>query len=89
MKDQTFFQGVFSGPYFPVFRLNAEIYYVDLCIQSEFGKIRIRKNSVFGYYSRSACVPQSYTLSRSSINWSTESQASFILIPVIKILNYL
>ena len=31
--------GVFSVPYFPVFRL----------------KIRIRKNSVFGHFSRSAC----------------------------------
>ena len=30
--------GVFSGPYFPVFGLNAEIYGVNLRIQSEYGK---------------------------------------------------
>ena len=34
---------VFSGPYFPVFGLNMEIYGVNLCIQSEYGKIRTRK----------------------------------------------
>ena len=39
--------GVFSGPYFPTFVLNTEIYRVNLCIQSESGKIRNRKNSVF------------------------------------------
>ena len=37
--------GVFSGPYFPVFGLNTEIYSVNLRIQSEYPKIRIRKNS--------------------------------------------
>ena len=45
--------GVFSGPYFPVFGLNTEIYGVNLCIQSEYRKIRTRKNSVFGHFSRS------------------------------------
>ena len=45
--------GVFSGPYFPVFGLNAEIYGVNLPIQSKYGKIRTRKNSVFGHFSRS------------------------------------
>ena len=35
--------GVFSGPYFPVFELN-------LRIQSEYRKIRNRKNSGFGYF---------------------------------------
>ena len=29
---------------------------VNLCIQSESGKIRTRKNSVFGHFSRSGCV---------------------------------
>ena len=33
----------FSGPYFPVFRLNTERYGVSLHIQSEYGKIRTRK----------------------------------------------
>ena len=42
--------GVFSGPYFPVFGLNTEIY---LRVQSEYKKIRTRKNSVFGHFSRS------------------------------------
>ena len=46
--------GVFSGPYFPVFGLNIEIYGVNLRIQSEYRKIRIRKNFVFGHFSRSA-----------------------------------
>ena len=43
----------FCGPYFPVFGLNAEIYSVNLHIQSKYRKIRARKNSVFGYFSRS------------------------------------
>ena len=46
--------GVFSGPYFPVLGLNIEIYGVNLRIQSEYRKIRIRKNFVFGHFSRSA-----------------------------------
>ena len=41
--------GVFSGSYFPVFGLNTEIYTVYLCIQSEYRKIRTKKNSVFGH----------------------------------------
>ena len=35
--------GVFSGPYFPAFDLNTEIYSVNLRIQSECGKIWTRK----------------------------------------------
>ena len=46
--------GVFSGPYFPVFGLNTEIYSVNLRIQSEYRKIRTKKNSVFGHFLRSA-----------------------------------
>ena len=45
--------GVISGPYFPVFGLNTKIYSVNLRIQSECRKIRTRKNSVFGLFSRS------------------------------------
>ena len=41
--------GVFSGPYFPVFGLN-------LRIQSEYKKIRTRKNSVFGHFSRNVPI---------------------------------
>ena len=45
--------GVFSGLYFPVFGLNTEIYEVNLRIQSEYRKIRTRKNTIFGHFSRS------------------------------------
>ena len=44
---------VFSGPYFPAFGLNTERHEVSLRIQSECGKIRTKKNSVFGYFPRS------------------------------------
>ena len=40
----------FSGPYFPVFGLNTEIYSVNLRVQSEYRKIRTRKSSVFGHF---------------------------------------
>ena len=43
----------FTGPYFLVFGLNKEIYIVNICIQSEYGKMRIRKNSQFGLVSSS------------------------------------
>ena len=45
--------GVFSDPYFPVFGLNTERYEVSLRIQAECGKIRTRKDSLFGHFSRS------------------------------------
>ena len=38
--------GVFSGPYFPAFGLNTEIYGVNLRIQSECGKSTGQKNSI-------------------------------------------
>ena len=40
---------VFAGQHFPIFELNAEIYFVNFCIQLNYGKIRTRKKSVFGY----------------------------------------
>ena len=43
----------FSGPYVPVFGLNMEIYGVNLHIWFEYRKIRTRKNSAFGRFSRS------------------------------------
>ena len=46
----------FSDPYFPAFGLNTERYFVSLRIQFECGKIRIRKNSVFGHFSRSVYI---------------------------------
>ena len=42
----------FSGPYFPLFRLNTERYGVSLQIQSECRKIRTR-SSVLGHFSHS------------------------------------
>ena len=45
--------GIFFDPYFPVFGLNTEIYSVNLRIQSKYRKIRTRKYSVFGHFSRS------------------------------------
>ena len=43
----------FSGPYFPVFGLKTEIYGVNLRIQSEYRKVRTRKNSAFRHLLRS------------------------------------
>ena len=48
--------GVFSGPYFPVFGRNTEIYEVNLRIQSEYRKTRTTKNSIFGHFSRSVFI---------------------------------
>ena len=45
--------GVISGPYFPVLGMNVDIYSLNIRIQSECKKIRTRKNSVFGHFSRS------------------------------------
>ena len=39
--------GVFSGPYFPVFRLNTEIYPVNLHFQAEYRKFHARKSLLF------------------------------------------
>ena len=59
---------VFSGPYFLVFGLNKERYYVSLPIQSECGKIRTRKNSIFGYFSRSVGGLKAYNLIKKRIH---------------------
>ena len=50
----------FSGPYFPAFGLNTDRYEVSLRIQSKCGNIRTRKNSVFGYFSRSDCIKMEF-----------------------------
>ena len=44
--------GVFSGLYFPLFGLNSDIYTVNVRIQLEYKKIRTRKISEFGKFSR-------------------------------------
>ena len=54
--------GVFFGRYFSSFGLDTEIYTVNICIESECGKIRTRKNSVFGQFSRSVKDSASYDL---------------------------
>ena len=59
--------GAFSGRYFLAFWLNTERYFVSLQIQSECGKIRIRKNSVFGQFSRSQCCKFTCLLSIQNI----------------------
>ena len=41
--------GVISGLYFPAFGVNTERDFVSLRIQSEYGKIQTRNNSVFGH----------------------------------------
>ena len=52
----------FSCPYFPTFGLNterygvSERYRISLRIQSEYGKIQTRKNSVFGHILRSGSL---------------------------------
>ena len=48
--------GVISGPYFPVFRLNMEIYSGNLHIQFEYRKIWTKNYSVFGHFSRSVSL---------------------------------
>ena len=45
---------VISDPYFPVFRLNTQIYKVNLRIHSEYRKIRTRNNPVSERFSHSA-----------------------------------
>ena len=53
---------VISGPYFPIFGLNAEIFHANLCIQSEYRKIRTRNNSVFGHFSHCGYLLKFITL---------------------------
>ena len=81
--------GVFSGPCFPVFGLNMEIYGVNLCIQSEYKKIGTRKYSVFGHFS--CCDPFTNILvigiSFSLLNKSIEIclyKSSFIRVDIQK-----
>ena len=54
--------GVFSGPFFPVFRLNTKIYSVNLRIQPIYGKIQTRKNFVFAHFSHSVLLKKNLAL---------------------------
>ena len=67
--------GVFSGPHFPAFGLNTDIYFVNIRIQSEFWKIRTRENSVFGHFSRRAIFTKSSIIDV----WQTSNRASEVL----------
>ena len=50
----------FSGLYLLVFGVNTEIYSVNLCLQSKYVKIRIRKNSVIGHLLHSVILQQHF-----------------------------
>ena len=70
-----------SGPYFPVFGLNTKIYSINLPIPPEYKKIRTRKNSIIGHFSRSVklirnwnCQLSFYSISKKFI------YVSFLLI---------
>lgn len=39
--------GISSCPYFTVFRPKTKVFFVNVLIQSEFGKTQARENSVF------------------------------------------
>ena len=52
---------IFSGPYLPAFGLNAESYSISLCIQPKCGKIRTRKNFVFGHFSEVKLMTGNFT----------------------------
>ena len=71
---KVFKYGVFSGPYFPVFGLDAEIYFVNLRIQSEYGKIRTKKNSVFKHFSHGVCPQRDafFRFARTSVYWTED-----------------
>ena len=51
LREKVSRSGAFSGQHFPLLGLNIEIYGVDLRSQSEYGKIRARKNSAFEQFS--------------------------------------
>ena len=52
LREKESKYGVFFGPYFPAFGLNTERYGVSPRIQYECGKIRTRKDSLFGYFTQ-------------------------------------
>ena len=60
--------GIFSGPYFPAFGL-----ILSLRIQSECGKIRTRKNSIFGHVLCSTLVLNALKLNLDPANATCDS----------------
>ena len=73
--------GVISGPYFPVFGLNTEIYGLNLRVQSEYRKIRTRNNSGSGHFSRSVCIHRMVdsVFIWKNILWENKTIFSYIL----------
>ena len=79
--------GVFSGPCFPVFGLDTEIYW-NLRIQSEYRKIRTRKNSVSGHISRSGIHHSSFQYHRNKWHWKQRS-CTWVHVQAITLIIYL
>ena len=74
---------IFSDPYFSAFGLNTEIYSVNLRIQSQCGKIRARKKSLFGHFSCSVALNLTQLLSASlTYRWSLILIKILILIDI-------
>ena len=57
--------GVFSGPYFPVFGPNPEIYEVNLRIQSEYRKMWTRKKLCIRTFFHAVLAFQTFYMSGS------------------------
>ena len=72
VQKRSFFSSVFS-------RIRTE-HGVSLCIQSEYGKIRTRKHSVFGHFLRSVRLPNltkySSSISKEAI-WRNQALINF------------
>ena len=66
-----------SGLYFPVFRLNTEICVANIRLQSEYRKIRTRKNSLFGQFSCSDLYICIDLKREKSSDWCTNFNFSF------------
>ena len=60
-------------PYFPSFGLNTERYGVSLHIQPECGKIRTRKNSVFGHFSHLNIGHDNFAPRKKKYSWGNNA----------------
>ena len=77
--------GVFSGPYFLAFEVNKEIYGVYHRIQSEYRKLRTKKNSVFGHFSCSdKHRDKRVTFNSLKFNYSKSKMLKYIIILHVK-----
>ena len=72
--------GAFSGPYFPAFVLNTEIYGVNICVQSECGKILTRKNSLVVHFTRIGFFWENLCFSVTLTIFNVENVISFCYI---------